>query len=229
MALTDEQRQRMAALEAIDVSKVAFDHHVVDQHDLPAVSAQQCALEAMGAKREADRLGLQRERFVVQLRRAERKEAEAKDDDARDLQNIRARELRVGIEQIDAAIPTRRRRQKMAEDRIEELGVPTVEEFEAQELERWRRQLIRQAGEDWVARQTGIGRGNLDAMIQAKLIDRDAFFAVAERAVLGELARVQGAVMVLPLRQRLSLWLFGVAARLGWTPAPAQIEGPSDA
>jgi len=139
-------------------SDFALAHFVVAQHDLPARQRKQVLDELQVLLYAIYDLRDKRELAEIELEELEA--AQTDNDFVRRRNDVRKRQLRREIWNINFALRGREREAMTLLRLLEQMPKYTREEFESQEAEYWRRRLTRQ----WQELQLG-GGGNLSSLL----------------------------------------------------------------
>jgi hypothetical protein len=164
-------------------SDFALAHFVVAQHDLPARQRKQ-ALDELQVLLYAI-YDLRDKRELAEIELEELKAAQDDNDFARRRNEVRARQLRREIWNIDFALRGREREAATLLRLLEQMPKCTREDFEAQEAEYWMRRLTRQ----WQELQLS-GGGNLSSLLGAATTPGQAMPMVAGQDNLMKLVGV---------------------------------------
>ena len=147
-------------------SNFALEHFVKGLHDLPERQYEQVVEELRRAYNMIKGLLLDKERVTLEQAKLV---ADAKTTNDR-LIEISAEKKSIELDDIEAALYGKLREFDCLYMMWEAMPKYTRADIEKAEPEYWKMRLTRQSGEERMAHQLGVGRGNLDALWQAGMI-----------------------------------------------------------
>jgi hypothetical protein len=148
-----------------------LDHFVKKLHDLPERQYEQVVEELRRAYGMIRGLLLDKEKAQIEHASITEDAAGITNKSLQRLKQIEAEKIEIGLDDIEASLIGKLREFECLYKLWEELPKYTREDIEKAEPEYWKLRLTRQAGEDKMALVLGVGRGNIDALWQAGMLE----------------------------------------------------------
>lgn len=145
-------------------SNYALEHFVKGLHDTPGQQYLQVMEELRRCYIMIRKLILDKEKIILEIEQIRSKARNR-------IQEIDAEIKEVDLEEIEASLIGKVREFNALYNIYTSMPKYTREQIEAEEPEYWAKRLTRQAGEDKTAIMTGVSRGSLDALWQAKMME----------------------------------------------------------
>ena len=152
-------------------SRYQLRRFVVGQHDTAPMQWRQILLEAQDLiyKIRMAELSVQKANIEIERLLATNDPLDA----------LEAEEKRLGVVLTERTLQGARQELAWLQELADEVGSFTAEEIEADQPEYWARRLNRQAGLDRLAITEGVSAGNLQSMLSAGLLTKEAPCAIS--------------------------------------------------
>lgn len=163
--MSQEIERKITSLLLVQRTNYQIKHFVIGQHDTPEMQYRQIVMEARDLVQKIRHNELQLE---IAKKRIERLEM-SKDE----IDHLKAKQKKLGLAVLEDMITAAKRELAYLFELSKDYPDYSLDDIEANQSVYWRLRLTRQASADQISAQQGISAGNVAAMINAGLIQKE--------------------------------------------------------
>lgn len=152
-------------------TRYQLKHFVIGQHDTPPMQWRQVLIEAQDLSYKIRMAEIAVQKLNIEIERLL--------SSGDPLDALEAEEKRLGVVLTERTLLGARMELEWLQDIASEVGEYTPEQIESDQPEYWTRRLSRQAGLDRLALTEGVSPANLQSMLNAGLLTKEAQCAIS--------------------------------------------------